>query len=60
MRNDRNKPGGPRNFIWIAAAVLIVAAVLVALQGVVRGGGEAIGIDEAAPGATANKPAGKT
>ena len=39
-----------RRLIWIIGGILVLIAILFALQGIVRGTGEAVGIDEAAPG----------
>ncbi|RZI76964.1 MAG: hypothetical protein EOP13_00315 [Pseudomonas sp.] len=49
-----------KRIIWIIGGVLIVIAALVALQGIVRGTGEAVGVDEAAPGGANATPAAGT
>ena len=51
--NDRHSrpPSRRRNIIpWIIGGGLVVLLVFLALQGTVRGLGEAVGITEAAPG----------
>jgi hypothetical protein len=58
--NDPNSPSRlPRKIIWIVGAILIALVVLVALQGIILGTGEAVGIKEAAPGG-ADATAGQT
>lgn len=39
-----------RKIIWIIGGVLVLLMVIFALQGVVRGTGEAVGVSDAAPG----------
>jgi hypothetical protein len=60
MRRDLNDPdpSAPpsKRVIWIIGAVLVVLLAIIALQGVVRGTGEAVGVDGAAPGGANNAP----
>jgi|GEM_PF-4020144 hypothetical protein len=56
---NQNPAGRSRKrIIWIIGGVLIVVASLIALQGIIRGTGEAVGVDEAAPGGANTTPAG--
>lgn len=51
--NREQRPGRPaRSLAWAIGGVLIVILVVVSLQGIIRGTGEAVGIKEAAPGDT--------
>lgn len=45
---------------WVLGGLLIVILVLIAVQGIVRGGGEAVGITQAAPGDDDANPAPET
>lgn len=54
---DDRAPRPPRKIIWIIGSVLVLLMVIFALQGVVRGTGEAVGVTEAAPGDDNARPA---
>lgn len=64
MAEDRNSidpaPRPPRRLIWIVGGAIIAILVLLALNGLLRGGGEASGITEAAPGDDNAAPAPET
>jgi hypothetical protein len=55
--NDTGAPARPpKRIVWVLAAVLIALLVIFAVQGIVRGTGEAVGVREAAPGDTNSAP----
>lgn len=44
-------PRKPRSALaWIVAAAIVILLIILALQGMIRGGGEAAGVQGAAPG----------
>lgn len=53
-----NRPPSKRP-IRIVVGILLIILVIVAVQGLVRGGGEAAGIEGAAPGGTNAEEAGQ-
>lgn len=55
---DGRRPN--KRIVWIVAGVLIALLVLVSVQGLVRGSGEAAGITKAAPGDDNATPAAET
>jgi hypothetical protein len=64
MTTDRDRTGEPtrppRKIIWIVGAVLIAILAIVALQGIIRGSGESVGVTAAAPGDDNAAPAPET
>ena len=60
MSAGDNKPGGrrlPKSPVWILVALMIALIVGFALNGIIRGTGEAAGVTGAAPGGTNAIPA---
>jgi hypothetical protein len=63
MDADRNKRGAARpsrKLGWIVGGALILLLAIFALQGIVRGSGEATGVSQSAPGDDNANPAGET
>lgn len=58
QNNDKPRPSNKTG--WIIGAVLVALLVIVAVQGLVRGGGEAAGVTQAAPGDDNAMPAPET
>jgi len=46
-----------RKLPWILGGILVALAIILALNGLIRGGGEAVGVEEAAPGDADARPA---
>ncbi len=50
MSEESGRPS--RKLVWIIGGIFIALAIIFALNGLIRGGGEAVGIEDAAPGDT--------